>query len=117
MIKIYIYDKCSTCRNAIRWLNENKLAHEPHPVRETPPDIDELKHALRHMDGEIRRLFNTSGMDYRAMKLKDLLPKMSVTEALELLSRNGNLVKRPLVIGNDLALAGFKPDQWEKALC
>lgn len=117
MIKIYIHDKCSTCRSAINWLDENKLAYEAHPIRQTPPNINELKHALGHMNGEIRKLFNTSGMDYRAMKLKDRLPKMSETEALELLSQKGNLVKRPLAIRSDLALAGFKPDQWQKALC
>ena len=116
MIKIYVYAKCSTCRNALKWLEEKGIAHESHPIRETPPSIPELKHALKHLDGEIRKLFNTSGMDYRAMGLKDKLAGMSESEALKLLNQNGNLVKRPLVIGPDLTLAGFKPHQWQKTL-
>ncbi len=116
MIKVYIYAKCSTCRNAIQWLDEQGIAYESHPIRETPPSIKELKHALKYHNGELRRIFNTSGMDYRAMNLKDKLPTLSEAEALKLLNSNGNLVKRPLVIGKDIALAGFKADKWQEAL-
>ena len=115
MIKVYIYAKCSTCRNAIQWLEENGIPHESHPIRDTPPSIKELKHALKHL-GELKKLFNTSGMDYRAMNMKEKLPSLSEAEALKLLNSNGNLVKRPLVIGKDFALAGFKADAWKKTL-
>ena len=116
MIKDYIYQKCSTCRNAIQWLEDQGIPHETAPIRETPPDIAELKHALKHLDGNLRKLFNTSGMDYRAMGLKDKLPTLSEADAIQLLNSNGNLVKRPLVIGKDFALAGFKAEQWKTTL-
>ena len=115
MIKVYIYAKCSTCRNAIQWLEENGIPHESHPIRDTPPTIKELKHGLKHL-GDLKKLFNTSGMDYRAMNMKEKLPTLSEAEALKLLNSNGNLVKRPFVIGKDFALTGFKADQWQKTL-
>ena len=115
MIKVYIYAKCSTCRNAIKWLEENGIEHKSAPIRETPPSIKELKQALKHL-GELKKLFNTSGMDYRALNMKEKLPGMTEAEALKLLSSNGNLIKRPLVIGKDFALAGFKAAQWEETL-
>lgn len=116
VIKVYIYAKCSTCRNAIQWLEKNGIPHQSHPIRDTPPSIKELKHALKHLGGQLRKLFNTSGMDYRAMNLKEKLPTLTEAEALKLLSQNGNLVKRPIVIGKDFALAGFKADEWKKTL-
>ncbi|MDX1679188.1 MAG: arsenate reductase family protein [Akkermansiaceae bacterium] len=116
MIKIYVYAKCSTCRKALEWLEGQGIPFEAHPIRETPPSIQELRHALDQFGGEIRKLFNTSGMDYRAMGLKDQLPTMGKDEALKLLHSNGNLVKRPLVIGKDFALAGFKPAVWQESL-
>jgi arsenate reductase len=85
-------------------------------IRETPPTKSELKSALAAHGGDLRRLFNTSGMDYRAMSLKDRLPSMCEAEALELLSSNGNLVKRPFLIGNGISLVGFQPDAWKDKL-
>ena len=116
MLTVYIYQKCSTCRDAIKWLDGHGIPYQSKPIRETPPSERELRAALKLMDGNIRRLFNTSGMDYRAQGLAERLPQMTEDEAIALLAGNGNLVKRPLVIGNGLALAGFKPEHWSKAL-
>ena len=107
---------CSTCRNALKFLAEHDIPHEVLPIRETPPKPAELRQMLKHMRGEIRKLFNTSGLDYKAMGLKDRLPSMSVDEAIELLSANGNLVKRPFVLGAGVGLVGFKSDQWSAQL-
>lgn len=116
MFSVYCYQKCSTCRDALKWLADHGIAHTVKAIRETPPTTAELKTALRLMGGDIRMLMNTSGTDYRALGMKDLLPTMSEDEVFELLSKNGNLVKRPFLIGNDRALAGFKPEVWEKSL-
>jgi arsenate reductase len=116
MFKVYAYQKCSTCRDALKWLNAQAIPHTVMPIRETPPTPAELKAALGLLGGDIRKLFNTSGIDYRALGMKDKLPTMSEAEAIDLLSKNGNLVKRPFLIGGGKALVGFKPDIWQKAL-
>ncbi len=116
MLTIYVYQKCSTCRDALKWLDAANIPYETKAIRETPPQPDELKSALKFLGGDIRKLFNSSGMDYRALGLKDKLPQMSDAAAIEMLSQHGNLVKRPFVIGKDFALVGFKPDVWRKAL-
>jgi arsenate reductase (glutaredoxin) len=116
MFTVYVYQKCSTCRDALKWLEDHHIPHQTKAIRETPPSIAELESALAFLGGDIRKLFNTSGMDYRALGMKDKLPGMSVAEALKLLSQQGNLVKRPLVLGAGKALAGFKPDVWQKTL-
>lgn len=116
MITIYVYQKCSTCRDALKWLNDHGIAHEVKAIRETPPTSAELQAALKLLGGDIRKLFNTSGMDYRALGMKDRLAAMSETEAIELLSQNGMLVKRPFVLGNGVVLTGFKPEIWRKTL-
>ena len=116
MFTVYLYPKCSTCRDAIKWLDSHGVEYTAKPIRETPPSREELEAALQLMDGNIRRLFNTSGMDYRARGLAERLPAMTDAEAITLLTGNGNLVKRPFVIGNGVALTGFKPDVWSKTL-
>ena len=116
MFTVYLYPKCSTCRDAIKWLDSHAVEYTAMPIRETPPSREELEAALQLMDGNIRRLFNTSGMDYRAQGLAERLPAMTDAEAITLLTGNGNLVKRPFVIGNGVALTGFKPDVWSKTL-
>jgi arsenate reductase len=116
MLTVCIYQKCGTCRDALKWLDEHGVAHRTQAIRETPPSPAELKTALKLLGGDIRKLFNTSGMDYRALGMKDKLPTMSEAQCIELLSQNGNLVKRPFVIGDGIALAGFKPEIWRKAL-
>ena len=117
MLTIYCYQKCSTCRDALKWLDEKGIAHQVKAIRETPPSPAELGTTLKALGGDMKRIFNTSGMDYRALGMKDKLPGMSEAEAFELLSKNGNLVKRPFLIGEGKVLVGFKEAEWEKALC
>ncbi len=118
MLKVYAYSGCSTCKNAIKWLKGRGIAFEEVAIRETPPSVGELKGMLAANGGELRRLFNVSGMDYRSLGLKDTLPGMSVEEALEMLAGNGNLVKRPFAVdaGKKVWLAGFKEAEWQAAL-
>ena len=85
------------------------------PIREQPPSVKELRAMVAMRDGEIRKLFNTSSKDYRDPELKVLLPKLSEKETLELLAGRGNLIKRPFVIGDEIALQGFKEEIWEEA--
>ncbi len=118
MLKLYAYTGCSTCKNAIKWLQQHAIAFEEIAIRATPPSLAELKAMLAAHDGDLRRLFNVSGMDYRELGLKDKLPTMSVDAALKLLAENGNLVKRPFVIDakSKIHLVGFKADEWQAAL-
>ena len=116
MSVLYVYAKCSTCREALQWLASHHITFQVKAIRETPPSVAELKAALDFMGGDIRKLFNTSGLDYRALGLKDRLATMSEEESLQLLSQNGNLIKRPLLIGEGRALAGFKPEVWSQLL-
>ena len=116
MISVYAYKNCDTCRKALKWLKENGVPHEVKAIRETPPTAQELMVAVESHGGDLRPLFNTSGGDYRDLGLKDKLPGMSVAEAVSLLSENGNLVKRPFVIGEGVVLVGFKEDEWKAKL-
>jgi arsenate reductase len=113
-LKVYAYKGCDTCRRALKFLEGRAVPHEVIPIRERPPTVAELKAALGAQGGEVRKLFNTSGQDYKAMGLKDTLPTMGVDEALALLSKNGNLVKRPFVIGEGKALVGFQEEAWRE---
>jgi len=115
MPTVYVYQKCSTCRDALKWLDARGILHHAKAIRETPPTPAELAVALKALGGDLRKIFNTSGMDYRALGLKNRLPAMSQSEACDLLSQNGNLVKRPFLIGKDKVLLGFKQPDWEKA--
>ncbi len=108
---VYIHPKCSTCKKATEWLDAQGIACETKDIRETPPSINELKQMLAHR-GEVRKLFNTSGMDYRAGNLKERLPGMGDDEALAVLNSNGMLVKRPFLLTNDGGLTGFREAEW-----
>lgn len=111
-MKIYTYKSCSTCRKATKWLEAKGIAFEELPIRETPPSRAELEAMLAHYDGELRRLFNTAGGDYRELDMKNRLPEMSQEEAFGLLSSRGNLVKRPFLIDDAFGLVGFKEAEW-----
>ena len=113
-LRVWAYAGCATCRKAQRFLAERKIAHELIAIREQPPGVAELRAMLAHTGGDVRRLFNTSGLDYRALNMKARLPAMSVDEALALLATNGNLVKRPFALGKNRGAVGFKPDEWER---
>jgi arsenate reductase len=112
-LRIYAYQNCDTCRRALKWLAAQKIDHEVIPIREKPPTVAELKTMLGRV-GELRRLFNTSGQDYKAMNMKERLPKLSESEALTLLAANGNLVKRPFAIGKSAGTTGFDEDEWKR---
>jgi len=111
-LKLYTYKNCGTCKKAVKWLEANGIDYREVPIRETPPSPVELRRMLKAMDGNLRKLFNTSGGDYKELNLKDTLPGMSEKEALELLASNGNLVKRPFVLGKDTATVGFNEAAW-----
>ncbi|HXG48907.1 MAG TPA: Spx/MgsR family RNA polymerase-binding regulatory protein, partial [Methylomirabilota bacterium] len=98
-LRVYVYRNCDTCRKALRFLATHGIAHVEVPIRDHPPTKAELRRMLRSVGGDLRRLFNTSGQDYRAMKLKDRLPELTEDEAIDLLARHGNLVKRPFALG------------------
>lgn len=115
MITFYRYQKCSTCRDAQKWLDARGVDYQVKEIRETPPADAELKAMLDAHNGDLKKIFNTSGMDYRELGLKDQLPTMTESQAFALMRKNGNLVKRPFVIGDGKAVVGFKPDAWEKA--
>ncbi|EQA35200.1 transcriptional regulator, Spx/MgsR family [Leptospira inadai serovar Lyme str. 10] len=112
--KVYEYKNCSTCRKALKYLESKKAEFETVAIRETPPKKAELKKMLVYLNGDSKRLFNTSGGDYKELGLKDKLSKMSIEDQFELLSKNGNLVKRPFVLGDTFGLIGFKEDEWKK---
>jgi arsenate reductase (glutaredoxin) len=114
MLRIYTYAKCNTCRRALKFLRGRQVAFEEIPIRETAPSQAELK-AMASIYGDLRKLFNSSGSDYKALKLSQELPHMSEQEVLGLLSSNGNLVKRPFLIGESIRLVGFKPSEWQAA--
>jgi arsenate reductase len=113
---IYTYQKCSTCRKATQWLKAEGISFDEHPIRETPPIKKELEAMLAAYDGDLRRLFNTSGLDYRALGLKDKLPAMTKKEAFQLLSEQGNLVKRPFLLSDSFKAVGFKEADWSAGL-
>lgn len=117
MLKIYAYSGCSTCKNALKWLKQQAIPFEELAIRETPPSLPELKAMLATCEGDLRKLFNTSGMDYRALGLKDKLPSLTTDAALKLLTENGNLVKRPFAFDakNKVHLVGFKEPEWQAA--
>ena len=111
------YEKCGTCRKAKKWLDENKLQYESRSIINDVPTYEELSLWIEQSGLPLKRFFNTSGQQYRALELKDRLPAMSEEEQLRLLASDGMLVKRPvLVLENGKVLTGFKENEWEEAL-
>jgi arsenate reductase len=115
-MKLYEYKGCDTCRRAKKYLEARGLVFTAIPIREQPPTKAELKRMLAIYGGDLRRLFNTSGGDYKAMKLSERLPQLTEAEALDLLDANGNLVKRPFLLTDTGGLVGFKEVEWDKLL-
>ena len=111
---MYSYKGCDSCRKALQWLGGQGIAFENLPIRETPPSVEELESMLGFYQGELKKLFNVSGQDYRSLGMKDRLPTMSQEAAIRLLSENGNLIKRPFAIAKDAGRVGFKPAEWEE---
>lgn len=110
------YPKCTTCQKAKKWLDENNIDYTERHIVENNPSYDELKQWYEKSGLELKRFFNTSGRLYKEMQLKNKLPEMSEEEQLRLLSTNGMLVKRPIVVGNDTVLVGFREAQWTEQL-
>ncbi|MEM0530866.1 MAG: arsenate reductase family protein [Candidatus Pararuminococcus gallinarum] len=110
------YPKCSTCQKAKKWLDERGISYEDRHIVEQNPTAEEIK-AWREKSGlPLKRFFNTSGLKYKELGLKDRLPQMSEEEQYALLSTDGMLVKRPIVVGDDFVLVGFRPAEWEQHL-
>jgi len=116
MLTVYTLATCDSCRRAVKWLKAKEIPFEERPIRETPPTAAELRTMLKAHDGVVRALFNTAGRDYRDLNLSKVLPSLSPAAALDLLARNGNLVKRPFAIGSGVALVGFDEAKWAAAL-
>ncbi|CDF08801.1 putative uncharacterized protein [Firmicutes bacterium CAG:95] len=110
------YPKCSTCQKARKWLEANHLEFTERHIVEENPSYEELKEWYAESGLPLKKFFNTSGMLYKEMQLKDKLPTMSEEEQLKLLATNGMLVKRPLIVNGNMILTGFKEAEWEKAL-
>lgn len=107
------YPKCTTCQKAKKWLEENGIPYTDRHIVEQNPTAEELKEWHARSGQELKRFFNTSGLLYKSMHLKEKLPEMSPEEQFELLATNGMLVKRPLLVGDDFVLIGFRPAEWE----
>ena len=115
-MKIYCYSKCSTCKKALAWLDERGIKYELLDIKEQHPGEEELKSYHRLSGLPLKKFFNTSGMIYREMELSKKLPTMSEDEQYALLATDGMLVKRPLVVGDDFVLTGFREKEWEEKM-
>lgn len=110
------YPKCSACQKAKKWLDEHNISYTERHIVEENPTYEELKQWYENGDLPLKKFFNTSGMLYKEQKLKDKLPTMSEDEQLKLLATNGMLVKRPLVVDDNMVLTGFKETEWTEKL-
>lgn len=116
VLRLYALANCDTCRRAVQWLRAQGIPFEERAIRETPPSVAELRRGLAAVDGQVSRICNTSGREYRAEKLGERLPGMTTAAALELLAGNGSLVKRPFLVGHGVVLVGFNETAWTAAL-
>ena len=114
-VTVYQYPKCTTCRKALKWLDERGIAYRSIDIVTSPPSRAELER-VRAAGVAVRKMFNTSGESYRAGGWKEKLAKTSDADALKALANDGKLIKRPLVLGDGVALVGFDPDGWDEAL-
>ena len=110
------YPRCSTCKKAQSWLDERNIPYTYRDIKEENPSFDELKEWYERSGLELKHFFNTSGLLYKSLQLKDKLPSMTDEEKLSLLSTDGMLVKRPLLIADDFILVGFKEKEWAEKL-
>ena len=110
------YKKCSTCRKAYEWLKSNNIVFDERSIVDENPTSEELTNWIKKSELDIKRFFNTSGIKYKELDLKDKLSNMSYDEKIKLLSTDGKLIKRPLFISDDIVLVGFKEDEWSKKL-
>ena len=116
MLLFVQYPKCTTCQKAKAWLDEKGVAYDDRHIKEQNPTYEELKEWHKKSGLPLRKFFNTSGLLYKSMQLKDKLPDMSEEEQLRLLATDGMLVKRPILVGENFVLVGFKSETWQDAL-
>ena len=114
MLKFICYPKCTTCQRAKKWLDDSKIDYELRDIKLDNPMLEELTEWYKKSGLPIKKFFNTSGLLYKSLDLKNKLPEMSEQEMLKLLATDGMLVKRPLLIGDDFVLVGFKEAEWDK---
>lgn len=110
------YPKCSTCQKALNWLEENKISFEDRHIVQDNPNAEEIKYWYQKSQKPLKSFFNTSGLKYKALSLKEKLPDMSEEEQISLLASDGMLVKRPLIVADNFILIGFKPEEWKQKL-
>ncbi len=116
MTKVYCYSRCTTCKKALKWLDENKIDYKLIDIKEDHPDEETLRQLHKKSGLPLKKFFNTSGLLYREMELSKKLPDMSEDEMFKLLASDGMLVKRPLLITDNKVLPGFKEADWKDAL-
>ena len=116
MIKVYCYSKCTTCKKALKWLDDNNVKYELIDIKENNPDEATIKKYYEKSGLALKKFFNTSGMIYRDLGLSKKLPDMSEEEQIKLLASDGMLVKRPLLVSGNLVLTGFKESEWKENL-
>lgn len=113
MLKFICYPKCTTCRKAKKWLDDNNIEYELRDIKLNNPTFEELTEWYKKSGLPLKKFFNTSGLLYKSMELKTKLPTMTEDEMLKLLATDGMLVKRPILVGSDFVLVGFKGNEWE----
>ena len=116
MNKVYCYPRCTTCKKAVKWLEENGIEYEYKHIVEETPSKDDIKKYYKESGLPLKRFFNTSGNVYKELNLKEKLSEMSEDEQFELLASNGMVLKRPLLVGKDFVLVGFKEAEWVEKL-
>lgn len=116
MNKVYCYPRCTTCKKAIKWLEENGVNYEYKHIVEETPSKEDIKKYYKESGLPLKRFFNTSGNVYKELNLKEKLAEMSEDEQFELLASNGMVLKRPLLVGKDFVLVGFKEAEWAEKL-
>ena len=116
MLRFICYPKCTTCQRAKKWLDDNQIEYELRDIKLDNPTLEELTEWYKKSGLPLKKFFNTSGLLYKSLDLKNRLPEMSEDEMLKLLATDGMLVKRPLAVGNDFVLVGFKEAEWNEKL-
>ena len=116
MPKLICYPKCTTCQKAKKWLDENKIHYEERNIKSDPPTLEELTLWYQRSKLPLKKFFNTSGLLYKSMDLKNKLPAMTESEMLALLATDGMLVKRPVLVGDSFVLVGFREGEWTERL-
>lgn len=116
MLKYICYPKCTTCQKAQKWLDDNGVSYDPRDIKLNNPTLSELTEWHAKSGLPLKKFFNTSGLKYKSLDLKNKLPQMTEEEMLSLLSTDGMLVKRPIVIGEDFVLVGFKESEWAEKI-